>query len=125
MTESCEKKNCLTWPILMLSLALFLLLAFQMQSILKERTMLKQAYAGQQQALDNGQKVQVRLDALAVATLRLAEGGNKNARAIIARMKELGITVNPALQAAAPAADAPSASPTQPASPVPAVLEKN
>jgi hypothetical protein len=98
-TMTVEK---LQLPLLLLAVAFFLLVAFQMQQVLTDRGTLKKIHGDQQTAIDQGTQIQNRLDGLAVGTLKLAEGGNKNAKGIIDRMKELGITVNPN---AKPAAD--------------------
>ena len=81
-------------PVSITAFTLFIMLAYQTSQIMRERNNLMQARNGQNEAVEQAQRVQTQLDALAVGTLKLSEGGNKNAKVIIDRMKSLGITVN-------------------------------
>ncbi|MFY9287683.1 MAG: hypothetical protein WAO98_04185 [Alphaproteobacteria bacterium] len=95
-------------PVGIVSFVLFIMLSFQMSQILRDRQNLQAAHMNQSKAFEEAQKVQTQLDALAVGTQKLAGKGNKNAKAIIDRMKKLGITVNDNAALPAPAADAPA-----------------
>ncbi len=82
-------------PVLTLAAAMALFLAFHVQVVLKERSALQQVIAAQEQPLGQARDVQQRLDRLAVGTLRLAEGGNENAKALVERLKQAGVTITP------------------------------
>ena len=92
-------------PLTLLAFVVFLLLGYQMTQIMREHQNWTNAKNTQNEAVQQAQKVQTQLDALAVGTLRLSEKGNKSAKAIIDRMKQLGITVkdNAAVPTPAPA----------------------
>jgi hypothetical protein len=113
--EQCVTPNCLLVPVGLMAAALVLFFGFQSSQIIRERAMLQETKAQQQPTLEQGQKVQQQLEALSFGTLKLADEGNKNAKAIIARMKELGITVNPPKADAAKAGDAKAPASTAPA----------
>jgi hypothetical protein len=119
MTSS---KNSLTaahvlFPLSLLAFVIFMLMAFQASQILRDRDALHAAKTQQDKPLEESQKLQTQLDALAIGTKKLAEQGDKNAQSIIDRMKQLGITVNENKPgtAAAPtnAQPAPDAAPAQ------------
>jgi len=93
-------------PLLLMSLALLLAFGFQAAQLLRERQALQDAHAGQQQTVDNAGKLRASLDALAADTQRLADAGNANAALLVSELRTRGITINPAAQAAAPAAAA-------------------
>lgn len=82
-------------PVLTLTVAMALFLAFHVQVVLKERGTLQQAIAAQEQALGQARDVQQRLDRLAVGTLRLADGGNENAKSLVEKLKQAGVTITP------------------------------
>ncbi|MBP7252354.1 MAG: hypothetical protein KBA75_02580 [Alphaproteobacteria bacterium] len=82
-------------PVLTLAVSLTFFLAFHVQQVLREQSNLKQVYAAQEQPLAQAKEMQQRLDRLAVGTLRLAEGGNENANALVERLKQAGVTITP------------------------------
>lgn len=96
----------LIFPVSLTAFVVFIMLAFQTSQLLRERDGLYAAKTQQDKPLQDSQKVQAQLDALATGTKKLADHGNKNAQAIIEKMKQAGITVNapqPAAKAAVPA----------------------
>lgn len=108
-----------TLVISLIAFVLFLSLGFQTVQILRDRDSLHQFMSQQDKPLEDSRKVQAQVSALALGTKKLADGGDKNAAAIIERMQKLGITVGgPAPEGAAPAAAAPApAAPAAPAAP--------
>jgi hypothetical protein len=82
------------FPVVLLSFVLFIMLFFQTTQIMLARQDLVQAQNQQSKPLEDAQKVQAQLNALATGTAKLADNGDKGAAAIIARMKKLGLTVN-------------------------------
>ncbi len=90
-----DKQTQWQLPVLTLAIALTLFLTFHVQQVLREQANLKQLYAAQEQPLAQAKELQQRLDRLAVGTLRLAEGGNENAKALVERLKQAGVTITP------------------------------
>src|ERR1700761_6583237 len=81
-------------PISLVSFVVFLFLAFQFTQVMRDRDAMHQALAQQDKPMEDVTKLQNQLNALAIGTQRLADGGNKDAKAIIDRMNKLGISVN-------------------------------
>ncbi len=81
-------------PLSLLAFVVFVFLAFQTSQILRDRDAMHEARGRQDKPLEDAQRVQAQLDALALGTLKLSQQGNKDAKTIIDRMKQLGITVN-------------------------------
>lgn len=106
------------FPLSLVSFVLFLTLAYQTTQVMRDRAVLHDAKQQQDAVLENANKVQAQLEALATGTAKLAQDGNKNAQAIVAQLKQAGITIgNQQQQApAAPAADS-DAAPAAPAAP--------
>jgi hypothetical protein len=100
-------------PVVLVGLVLFLSLGFQTMQVLRDRDALHQYMTQQDKPLEESRKVQAQVSALALGTKKLADGGDKNAAAIIERMQKLGITVGdqPAPGAAPADAAAPTAAP--------------
>jgi hypothetical protein len=90
-----EKNHQWQLPVFILAAALALFLAFHVQQVLREQANLKQLFAAQDQPLAQAKELQTRLDRLAVGTLRLAESGNENAKALVERLKQAGVTITP------------------------------
>jgi len=88
------------FPVSLIAFILFIMLAFQSSQILRERDALHDARVNQEKTLEQAQKVQAQLDALAIGTKKLADQGNKNAKVIVDRMKRLGITIGSSQPAA-------------------------
>lgn len=109
---------CLLLPVGMLAFVLFIMLAFQVSQIMRDRDSLNQVKQQQEKPLEDVQKLRAQLDAVAVGTLKLSQNGNKDAKAIIDRMKRMGIVVNSGNPASggAPAAAMPGSVPNPPAS---------
>jgi hypothetical protein len=82
-------------PLSLVAFVVFLGTAFQTVQVFRERAFLHQTKMQQEKPLEEVRRVQAQLDALAVGTLKLANQGDKNAQAIIDRLKQIGITVAP------------------------------
>lgn len=103
-------------PMSILALVVFIGTAFQTVEAFHDRSVLHQAKTQQDKPLEDAQKVRAQLDALAVGTLKLAQEGDKNAQAIIDRLKALGITVaQPKASSTMPSSPGASALPSTPA----------
>lgn len=83
-------------PLLLLSLAWVLWMAFQLVMALNDKKALRDAHAQQQQTVDKSAQLRAALDALATDTQRLAEAGNPNARSLVDELKRRGVTITPA-----------------------------
>jgi hypothetical protein len=81
-------------PVSLVAFVVFLFLAFQFTQIMKDRDAMHQALSQQDKPIEDVQKLQTQLKALAIGTQRLAENGDKDAKGIIDRMNKLGIQVN-------------------------------
>ena len=92
-------------PLLLGLLALAVWFGLQTWLLLQEGSNLRNAHAGQQQAVDNATRLRGSLDAVAADTQRLADAGNPNARLLVEELRKRGVTINP--DAAKPA-DAPA-----------------
>jgi len=91
-------------PVCLIAFVVFVLLAFQTTQIVRERNALNDALTQQASAVEQAQKVDAQVNALAAGTAKLADKGDKNAEAIVTRMKQLGITLGTPQAQAAPAA---------------------
>jgi hypothetical protein len=87
--SSCE----ILLPVLLVAFVLFLSLSFQTMQIMRDREALHQFVSQQDKPLEDSRKIQAQVSALALGTKRLADGGDKNAIAIIDRLQKLGISV--------------------------------
>jgi predicted AAA+ superfamily ATPase len=67
---------------------------FQTWSLIEERGALAKVKEQQTAPLENVAKIEKQLDALAGGTATMAEGGNANARAIVAEFQARGVTIS-------------------------------
>ena len=89
------------WPLLLVTLAWLVWMAFQLGVSLNDRKALRDAHAQQQQTVDKSAQLRATLDALAGDTQRLAESGNANARALVDELRRRGVTIKAATAAPA------------------------
>lgn len=82
-------------PFLLVTVALLVWFVFQTAQLIAERSQVDALHANQAQVFQNAQRMRRQLDALAAGTQRLADGGNANAQAITAALRQRGITINP------------------------------
>jgi len=111
-------------PVSLVAFVLALMLAFQFTQILLERDAIKQAMTQQDKPLDDAKKVGTQLNALAMGTKKLADKGDKSAKAIIDRMKKMGISVGEPPPASPPSA-AQGRNPPMPSENPPSVEPEN
>src|ERR1700677_2559226 len=93
-------------PVSLIGFVVFLMLAFEFTQIMRDRNAMRQAMTQQEKPLEDVQRVQTQLNALAIGTQKLADNGDSNAKGIIDRMNKLGITVKMPPLGGAPAAAA-------------------
>jgi hypothetical protein len=79
----------------LLTLALFVMVAFQTVQLIRERGNLGNVWASQEPTIQEGIKLRKQLDTLANETARLAAAGDAGASAIIEELRRQGITVKP------------------------------
>jgi hypothetical protein len=73
-----------------------LFLAFQTVVQTRELSSLLTLHANQEQTVVNAQRMREQLDALAAGTRRLADGGNRNAQAMVEELARRGVTIKAA-----------------------------
>ena len=82
-------------PVVLLTLTLLGMVVGDTVTHWRDRALLQSTIERQQAALDQVTRMRAQLDAIARETHRLAEGGNDNARRVIAALQQRGITINP------------------------------
>ncbi|MEJ0063933.1 MAG: hypothetical protein WDO70_12285 [Alphaproteobacteria bacterium] len=87
--------ECPVLPIAILALAVVGLAGVQVSLAWSDGTVLRQVRENQTQPLAQSLELQAKLDRLAVGTLQLADSGNANAKELVERMKQAGVTINP------------------------------
>jgi hypothetical protein len=83
-------------PLLLLAVAIVTWFAFQTFQLINERQQQGLMHSAQDAQVEAAGKVRASLDTVAAATARLADGGNVNARILVAELRKRGITINPA-----------------------------
>lgn len=81
-------------PLLLGLLALCAMAGSQCFYIWKDHEALLAGHAAQQAGVDNAVRMRAALDTLAVDTQRLADAGNAGVAALVAQLKQAGITIN-------------------------------
>jgi hypothetical protein len=117
---SSNKNNQLTTtqilvPVSLIAFTLTLLFAFQTSQILRDRDSLNLAKIQQEKPYEDSQRLQLQLQSLVLGTQKLADQGDENAKVIVNKLKDLGISIAPPAQK--------TVSPVIPA-PIPAATEK-
>ena len=81
--------------VVLVTIALFLMVAFQTFQLLAERKNLADLVRAQEQTIQEAMKLRQRFNAVAGATAQLAEQGDAGAKAIVESTRRQGITVKP------------------------------
>lgn len=82
-------------PVLLVIVAVTAWFAFQTVQLVKERSSLTRLKAGQEQTLQNAQKMRAQLDSIAGGVARLAEQGNADAKLVVKALRDRGIVLHP------------------------------
>jgi hypothetical protein len=82
-------------PLILTSLALFLLVALQTFQSFRDRAALQALSAGQEATMQNARKLRQELEALAGKTATLAAGGDEGAKSVVESMKQQGVVLTP------------------------------
>ena len=108
-----------------LALALLVFTLFQLTQVISDRmglakvkAQLDQNVAQADKALDEGTKMLDKLNDVSIATQKLADAGNANAKDIVTQLNKAGIKINPDFKKGQPPAGAPK--PGAPKAPAPA-----
>ncbi|MEL0083962.1 MAG: hypothetical protein VW985_13115 [Gammaproteobacteria bacterium] len=80
-------------PLFLLALAVLTNLGFQTINLANEAEQLKTAIAGQQKAIEEGQKMRSQLQQMSRQALELANGGNSNAAELLEAMRKKGVKI--------------------------------
>lgn len=94
-------------PVLLLALAFVTWLAFQALQHVAEHRQLGAALAGLEAQQRAATRLRTSLDAMALATAKLASQGNPNARVIVEELRKRGVTINASAGAASSLPTAP------------------
>ena len=87
--------NKMTMPVLILSMTLVLMTAFQARQLQMDRANLRDAFAKQDQQLQQAQQVTAQFQAIAIDTAKLAADGDQTAQKVVDDLKKIGIVVKP------------------------------
>jgi hypothetical protein len=96
MDARAEPRSGPFLPLLLLTLAFVGWLAFQAVQTAGDRGPLAALNAGLDAQEEAARKVRTALDAVATSTAKLADAGNPNARGVVERLRQRGITINAA-----------------------------
>lgn len=107
-------------PVVVVAMTLLAMLAFQFSQVLHERGALQEAMMRQEKPLEDSQKLQAQVRAIVAGTVKLADGGDKNAKPIVEKLKQLGVIGEPNQQQQQQSQQQPQPS----VAPVPAASEK-
>lgn len=103
-------------PVSLIAFILALLFAFQTTQVMRDRDALHENKGQQDRPFAESQKLQSQLGALIMGTQKLSEQGNKNAKVIVDKLKEIGVIAN---QPQAPAGAATEGNPPVPTEAMP------
>jgi regulatory protein YycI of two-component signal transduction system YycFG len=103
--------NSLHTTIGLLTIAVFLMVAFQTYQLVREKKTLTETRSNQEQPVQEGIKLRRQLDAVAGGLAKLAEEGDAGAKQIVEGLRRQGINVKVPGSTAAPA---PSTAPEKP-----------
>jgi hypothetical protein len=80
------------------SLSVFLLVAFQTVQLVRDHSTLSDLKAAQEPTIQESIKLRQQLEALAGKTAQLAADGDESARAIVEQMRRQGVNMTPPLR---------------------------
>ena len=91
-------------PILLMVIAALLWSVFQWRQLSIEQENLQRTGAAQQQQVEQAKKLRVQLDSISSGMQKLADSGNATAKIVVEELRKRGVTINPNVATAAPAA---------------------
>lgn len=98
--ESDNDRAMMQWAVVVVAGTLFLMVAFQTFQLLRSGDNLNRVFAAQEKPVEDGKKLQARVEQLAGRVAQLAEGGNANAKLIVDTMGRQGVKLSTPDQAA-------------------------
>jgi len=78
-------------PLLLVIVALLVISSFRFFEQYSQRSILKESISTQENNLEDAKKIQQQFESLITGTVRLAKGGNSNAKKVIEELKSRGI----------------------------------
>lgn len=80
-------------PVTLVTFTVLLMLGYQTVQIMRDRDALNMTKGQQEKAFQDGQRLQSQLNALLLGTQKLADQGNKSAKVITGKLKDIGIQI--------------------------------
>ncbi|MGH7046066.1 MAG: hypothetical protein ACREE2_06715 [Stellaceae bacterium] len=87
-------RSALPLPLVLVVLSLFVLMAFETNQAIDDRTALAAVHRSQDRAMLQASRVREQLQTLAAATASLAAAGDAGAKDVVAQMKQQGVTLS-------------------------------
>jgi hypothetical protein len=84
-------------PVALIVAAFFLITAFQTERLVQDHSSLAALRTAQETSLEQAGKIRTQFQALAAGTVKLAQAGNANAKAVLDQLQAQGITVRPTM----------------------------
>lgn len=100
--DSDNDRTMMQWAVLVIAGSVFLMVAFQTFQLLRAGDNLRRVLAAQEKPVDDGKKLQARVEQLAGRVAQLAEGGNENAKLIVDTLNRQGVKLSAPDKDAAP-----------------------
>ena len=88
-----QNKNNIFLPVFLLGVAFLVLTGFQLVQLKRERNLLAEILANQEQSVKKKKKVREQLEVIAQGTKMLAIAGNENAQKIVAGLQRQGVNI--------------------------------
>jgi len=93
--DSDNDRTMMQWAVLVIAGSVFLMVAFQTFQLLRGGDNLRRLFAAQEKPVEDGKKLQARVEQLAGRVAQLAEGGNTNAKLIVDTLSRQGVKLSP------------------------------
>ncbi|HTV45934.1 MAG TPA: hypothetical protein VMF05_11505 [Stellaceae bacterium] len=92
--RSGRERSALPLPLILVVLSLFVLMAFETNQAIHDRTTLAAVHQAQEPAMQQASRVRQQLQTLAGKTAALAAQGDAGAKDVVAQMKAQGVTLS-------------------------------
>ena len=114
LLKSQVTTNKILFPVLLLAFATLVAGGFQLTGLIRERATLDKVFAQQTPLIEQSQKLETQFSALALSTKKLADGGDKDAAALVEGLKKSGVNFGDEPTTPGPAGTAMSGQPITP-----------
>lgn len=98
--ERESDRTLMQWAVAVIAASLFVMVAFQTFQLLRAGDNLNRLQAAQEKPVEEGKKLQARVEQLAGRVAQLAEGGNANAKLVVDTLGRQGVKLSPPDKAA-------------------------